>query len=79
MAIRKDLLSKQMLKVIEARRRYIQVGLQDEELECGVGCVYIPPEGSRYYSDEETDHVFDMARNCGIVADDLNWRAARAD
>lgn len=47
-AIRNDLLKKYTLKVFEVRRHYIQLMRKDDEFEAGVGCMYMPPEASRY-------------------------------
>lgn len=40
-------LKKYTLKVRDARRHYIEIALADDVLECGIGCVYIPPDGEK--------------------------------
>lgn len=77
--IRNDTLKNYKLKVREARRHYIEVGLADDIVECGIGCVYIPPERSRHYSDEETEQVLGRARACDTMAGDFIWRATKAE
>lgn len=60
-------------------RYCIEIGLQDGEREVRIGCVYIPPDGSRGYSDEEPSLKFEWAQNREIVGGDTNWRCSKDD
>lgn len=71
-----DVATNHRVKAVQVSARKVHISLTEKNCayEFNMMTVYIPPQGSRHYSDEEMEATMSEAQEVDFLCGDFNWR-----